>query len=133
MQHTPGPWRWEISESSKTLSLVGGGRRQFDLTIIQPARWGMSSATLLVRDTAHDGMQLLHKLPERRDWISPFPGREHHAHWCSGVSHPDMRLIEAAPDLLVALQAMLRAVNSNDVGELVKAVAESAIRKATTP
>lgn len=133
MQHTPGPWRWEISESSKTLSLVGGGRRKFDLTIIQPTRWGMGSATLFVRDPVHDGMQLLHKLHERRDWIAPFPGRAHHANWCAGVSHPDMRLIEAAPDLLVALQAMLRAVNSNDVDDLVKAVAESAIRKATAP
>ncbi len=103
-QHTPGPWRWEFNEEHKALSLVGG-KPHFDLTIIQPTRWGMSSATLFVRDTAHDGMNILHKLHERRDWIAPFPGRQHHARWCAGVTHPDMRLIEASPDMLAALQA----------------------------
>ena len=102
-KHTPGPWRWELNESSKSLQLVGG-RPQFDLTIIEPIRWGMGSATLLVRDIALDGMNLLHKLHERRDWIAPFPGREHHARWCVGVNHPDLRLIEAAPELLEALK-----------------------------
>jgi hypothetical protein len=102
-QHTPGPWRWEINEQSKRLHLVGG-KPQFDLTIILPTRWGTGSATLLVRDTAHDGMSLMHKLHQRRDWISPLPGRKHHADWCAGVDHPDMRLIEAAPVMLEALR-----------------------------
>lgn len=101
-KHTPGPWRWELNEKHKSLQLVGG-RPQYDLTIIEPIRWGMSNATLFVRDTAEDGFNLLHKLHERRDWIAPFPGRAHHASWCAGVTHPDLRLIEAAPDLLEAL------------------------------
>jgi hypothetical protein len=101
-KHTPGPWRWELNEAHKSLSLVGG-RPRFDLTIIQPIRWGMGSATLFVRDTAEDGINLLYKLHERRDWIAPFPGREHHAAWCKGAKHPDLTLIEAAPDLLEAL------------------------------
>lgn len=130
MNHTPGPWRWEVNKQSKSLGLCGGVRK-FDLTIIEPTRWGMGGGTLLIRDPAHDGYNVLHKLHERQDWIAPISGREHHAHWCAGVSHPDMRLIEAAPDLLVALQAMLRAVNANDVDELVKAVAGAAIKKAT--
>jgi hypothetical protein len=104
-QHTPGPWRWELNESNKKLQLVGGTRPQFDLTILEPIRWGMGSASLFVRDTAHDGLNLLHKLHERRDWIKPFPGRAHHARWCAGVDHPDLRLIEAAPELLAKLQA----------------------------
>lgn len=133
MQHTPGPWRWEINKQSKTLALCGGKGGHFDLAIIQPTRWGMSGGTLFIRDQSPDGYNILRKPHERPGWISPMPGREHTAHWCYGVSHPDMRLIEAAPDLLVALQAMLRAVNSNDVGELVKAVAEGAIKKATAP
>jgi hypothetical protein len=102
-KHTPGPWRWELNEAHKSLSLVGG-RPRFDLTIIQPIRWGMGSATLFVRDTAEDGINLLYKLHERRDWIAPFPGREHHAAWCKGAKHPDLTLIEAAPDLLAALE-----------------------------
>ena len=105
-KHTPGPWRWEINETSKNVGLLGG-KPQFDLTIIQPTRWGMGSATMMVRDTAHDGTNLLHKLHERRDWIVPFSGREHHAHWCASVNHPDMRLIEAAPDLLDALRRLV--------------------------
>lgn len=110
-KHTPGPWRWELNEKHRQIHLVGG-RPQFDLTIIEPARWGMNCATLMIRDTAHDGMNLMHKLQERRDWIAPFPGRAHHASWCAGVSHPDMRLIEAAPDLLDAAQKVLDHLNA---------------------
>lgn len=106
-QHTPGPWRWEISMQSKRLHLVGGLRPQYDLTIIDFDRWGMSNATMSLRDTAHDGMNIMHKLHERPDWIAPFKGREHHAKWCQGVVHPDARLIEAAPDLLEAAQEAL--------------------------
>ena len=128
-KHTPGPWRWEINESHKSLHLVGG-RPQYDLTIIQPIRWGMGNATLFVRDTAHDGMNLMHKLHERRDWIAPFPGRNHHAHWCAGVTHPDMRLIEAAPDLLEALQMAKHIVANEGTDEQMEQVF-AAIEKAT--
>lgn len=100
---TAGPWRWEINRKTKHLTLVGG-KPQFDLIILEPTRWGMGGATLLVRDTAHDGMNILHKLHERPDWIVPHPGRAHHADWCAGVKHPDLQLIEAAPDMLEALR-----------------------------
>ena len=106
--HTPGPWRWELNENSKSLHLVGG-KPQFDLTILEPTRWGMGSATLMIRDTAHDGMNIMHKLHERRDWVAPFPGREHHANWCTAVKHPDMQLIEAAPDMLATLKYLMAA------------------------
>jgi len=107
-QHTPGPWRWEFNQKHKTLQLVGGRPTQYDLTIIQPTRWGMGSATLFIRDTAPDGFNLLHKLHERPDWIAPFPGRAHHANWCADVTHPDMRLIATAPELLEALQVVVK-------------------------
>lgn len=101
--HTPGPWRWEINQQSKILHLVGG-RPQYDLTVMDFDRWGMHRATISLRDTAHDGMNLMHKLHERSDWIAPFPGRAHHAAWCMNVIHPDARLMAAAPCLLKALQ-----------------------------
>ena len=101
--HTPGPWRWELNERSKGLHLVGGVQ-MYDLTIMDFERWGMHSATVRLRDTTHDGMNIMHKLHERRDWIAPFAGRKHHFDWCADVTHPDARLIAAAPELLQALQ-----------------------------
>lgn len=59
-----------------------------------------------LRDTAHDGMNIMHKLHERPDWIAPFPGREHHKSWLQNVVHPDARLIAAAPDLLEVLKTV---------------------------
>ena len=103
---TPGPWRWEINLNGKSLHLVGG-RPQFDLTLMDFERWGMGGATVRFRDLAHDGMNLMHKLHERPDWIHSFEGRKHHAHWCADVIHPDARLIAAAPDLYEALKNLL--------------------------
>jgi hypothetical protein len=105
-KHTTGPWRWEFNREHKTLHLVGG-RPQYDLTIMDFDRWGMSGAVATLRDPAEDGMNIMHRLCDRPDWIAPFPGREHHAAWCADVTHPDMRLMAAAPDLLEALQAMV--------------------------
>jgi len=101
-QHTSGPWRWEFNREHKTLHLVGG-RPQYDLTIMDFDRWGMRGAVATLRDPAEDGMNIMHRLCDRLDWIAPFPGRAHHATWCADVTHPDMRLMAAAPDLLEAL------------------------------
>lgn len=111
--HTPGPWRWEISMHSKRVHLVGGARPQYDLSIMDFDRWGMGGATMVLRDTAHDGFNIMHKLHERPDWIAPFKGREHHADWCSNVIHPDARLIAAAPDLLDVVQTLVALVHGH--------------------
>lgn len=106
---TPGPWRWELSLHSKRLHIVGG-RPQFDLTVMDFERWGMSAATIRLRDLAHDGMNIMHKLHERPDWIKPHHGREHHADWCADVAHADAALMvaacNAAPDLLAEVDRL---------------------------
>jgi len=104
--HTPGPWRFEFNAEHRSVHLVGG-RPQYDLTIMNFCRWGMGRATMLLRDTAHDGMNIMHKLHDRPDWIAPEPGREHHKSWFQLLTHPDIRLIEAAPDLLEALKEVV--------------------------
>ena len=132
-QHTPGPWRWEFNAKHGNLHLVGGQPR-YDLTIIDFERWGMNGATMRLRDTAHDGMNIMHRVHERPDWIATEPGREHHKHWHQLLTHPDARLIEAAPDLLEALKLAYDAMyGSTDRMLLIRAhkAAESAIAKAT--
>lgn len=103
--HTHGPWRWEYNASHRSVHLVGG-RPQFDLTVIDFSRWGMGGAVPRFRDTSVGGMNLMDRLCDRKDWIAPFDGRQHHSHWCAAVIHPDARLIAAAPSLLAALQTM---------------------------
>lgn len=126
--HTAGPWRWEFNRKHKVLHLVGG-KPTYDLTIMDFDRWGMGGAIATLRDTAHDGMNIMHRLCDRNDWIAPFEGRTHHADWCADVIHPDMRLMAAAPDLLAALIG-LRQSFKEYIGPNC-AAADAAIEKAT--
>ena len=109
-KHTPGPWRWEFNGEYRRVHLVGGCPR-YDLTIMDFERWGMRGATMRLRDVAHDGMQLLYRVHERPDWIAPEAGREHHKSWHQLLTHPDARLISAAPDLKERLQSAIDALD----------------------
>lgn len=128
-KHTPGPWRWEYNAEHKSVNLVGG-KPQYDLTVMDFARWGMGGAVPRFRDTSVDGMNLMDRLCDKQDWTATAPGREHHKNWFRLVTHPDARLMAAAPDLLVSLQALLNAtMYKNHPKESAMAIA--AIAKAT--
>ena len=136
--HTPGPWRWEFDATHKTVQLCGG-RPEFDKTVMDFTRWGMGGATPRFMGD-DDGFRILHKLSDRKDWIAPFAGREHHAHWCAGVAHPDARLIAAAPELLEALSLLLHEVDESAIAgakdygwPVAVQKSRAAIEKATSP
>lgn len=113
-KHTEGPWRWEFNEKHKSVHLVGG-KPQFDLTIMGFTRWGMGGAGIELRELADEGMNSMHKLQERPDWIAPFAGRAHHKHWCAAVTHPDMRLIETAPELYELVELVHQSFGGGNV------------------
>ncbi len=108
-KHTPGPWRWEFNEKHGKLTLVGGVPK-YDLTIMEFCRWGMWGAGVSMRDTVPeaDGFNLMYKVHERKDWVEAFPGRSHHKDWCAAVKHPDMVLMQEAPNLLAMLEEARR-------------------------
>lgn len=99
-KHTPGPWRWELNEGSKSISLCGGVPT-FDKTVMDFARWGMDGAAPRFNSkAAGDDFNIM----ERAEVFGAVaPGRAHHASWFKNLSHPDALLIAAAPDLLAAL------------------------------
>jgi hypothetical protein len=118
--HTPGPWRWEFNAQHKSVHIVGG-RPQFDLTVMDFARWGMRGAVPRFRDTSLDGLNLMDRLCDKPEWIAPAPGREHHSKWFQFVTHPDAKLIAAAPELLAACVALIRGDDLQKAIDLARA------------
>lgn len=100
---TPGPWRWELNLKSKKIELCGGVPR-YDLSVMRFVRWGMTGAAPQVMQASPRGMNIMHHVKE---FACKALGREHHADWFQTIDHPDMRLIEAAPDLLQACRKLL--------------------------
>lgn len=127
-EHSRGPWRWEVNRQSKSIHLVGG-RPMFDKTVMDFGRWGMQHAAPRFNSAIAGGEFNIMYAPHEHDgWVVPFVEREHHAHWCANVNHPDARLIAAAPDLLEALLGVVAVADRNTV-EFDRA--RAAIAKAT--
>lgn len=130
MSHTPGPWRWVLSETYKRVTLEGGVPR-FDLTVVDFVRYGMSHAAPRFREDV-DRMNIMHRAEV---WGAKVAGREHHADWFKTINHPDARLIAAAPDLLEAAKAVCWFDWSDNDKDPCAAIdrLRAAIAKATVP
>lgn len=110
---TPGPWRWEISLSARSVELCGGSPKSgfgaYDHSVMSFKRWGMGSAAPVF--WSWDG-HLGH--PQRADEVAvPVEGREHHATWFRQIDHPNAGYIAAAnPATVLELIAAARSVGT---------------------
>lgn len=105
---TQGPWRWEFNPKTKTAQLCGG-KPQFDSTVMDFVRVGMSGAGPRVIDQTDLGL-----LAGVAKFAQPSAGREHHSSWFQVLRHPDLDLIAAAPELAEALKALIDAADTSD-------------------
>lgn len=131
-EHTPGPWRWEVNPKSRLVQLLSRNEKAvWGNTVLDFVRWGFSGAAPRFRNEKN--------LMQRADELMMVaPGREHHADWHRLLSHPDARLIEAAPGLLKVAEHALEVVEPRiwsskaDVNDLILLVAclKSEIAKA---
>lgn len=128
-EYTRGPWRWELNNRSKAVSLSGTNpdprwKTPFDWHLMTFDRYGMSGAAPAFVDA--DGV-----LRRADAFAVPAPGRLHHADWFRLIDHPDAHLIAAAPDLLEALKSALPLVERAATEETRANMAPTGVKRTT--
>ena len=112
-KHTPGPWKWAERDNGKDVFLVHPDHGW--LTVMDFTRRGMQGGTFRLATWKGD---------EREN----MGGIMKPAHEIDVLSHPDARLIAAAPDLLAACIALQAEAAARGCG---LRIADEAIAKAT--
>jgi hypothetical protein len=102
-EFTPAPWRWEVNLKSRTIRLCGGVPR-YDLTVMDFVRWGMGGAAPRLRGLSGPRLNIMYRIEH---FARVVLGREHHSDWFRFIDHPDARLMEASPELLLHLESWI--------------------------
>jgi hypothetical protein len=130
---TPGPWRWEVNITTRTVRLCGGppksGFGRYDLTVLDFTRWGMNNAAPVFWDWNYE--RFVGTPKHAGDIAAVVPGREHHERWFRSINHPDAHLIAAAPDLYAALKHCLQEHGGFTIAGEAERMARAALAKAS--
>jgi len=103
---TPGPWMWKFNKSIKSVFLVSFQNGSVEI-VMDFVRYGIYGAK--PRFNVDDRMVASDNL------CKTVPGREHHSSWLQTITHPDARLIAAAPEMLDLLVRCSNAINADYV------------------
>ena len=96
---TAGPWQFKINKSTKQIQLCGWNH----MIVMDFVRWGMHSAQPRVL-TRNNLLEPIISCAE------PEIGQEHHSSGHQIAKHPDIQLMESAPELLGSVDRLLAIV-----------------------
>ena len=130
-KHTPGPWVWRGNAHAQDvyLSTRHGGRR----IVMGFKRWGMAGAqpTFRGQNSLEDAKDLLKFEVGDPSVTGVAEARENNSVYrlhIADIDHPDARLIQAAPEMLDALEGYISDCTNDECERCIKA--RSVIAKA---
>ena len=123
-QHTPGPWVWRGNAHAQDvyLSTRHGGRR----IVMGFKRWGTANAqpTFRGQNSLEDAKDLLKFEVGDPSVTGVAEARENNSVYrlhIADIDHPDARLIQAAPEMLDALEGYISDCTNDECERCIKA------------